>query len=151
MLVRWAPTLQWMVCSIASHTLNSFSRNLAISARTFKVRCNHLLLSTLFTNFVLVTISLSTNSYAHVLSIDLANMLCCFHDHNCGTAKSSDKQNEAVCSLSLKLEGCFTWDIINITIIIIIIKNLILTSLSQLGAIYFYSSKYSWVIFLTCH
>jgi len=31
------------------------------------------------------------------LSIDLANMLCCFHDHNCGTAKSSDKQNETVC------------------------------------------------------
>jgi len=121
-----------MVSSTASHTLNSFSRNLAISARTFRqVRCYHLLFSTFFSQSLIKCKFICTCNFLLV-------WLTCyafFHDCNCGTAKSSDKQNEMVRSLS-SLNTYVATLSIYLQIIIIIIKTLLLISLRHQRAIY---------------
>lgn len=97
-----------MEFSIASHILNSFSRNLGISARTFKmVRWNPSFSQCISLFFLLIQPhKIEIDTHAHALSINLANELCCFLDY---TAKSSEKQNDQlVCSLSYLAGTCFT-------------------------------------------
>lgn len=97
MLIRCPHTPQWMEFSTARHILNNSSRNLAISARTFRqVTCYHLLFSAYFSQ------NPSKCKFICTCNFLLAWLTCYafFHDCNCGTARSSEKQNEMVRSLS---------------------------------------------------